>query len=105
MVEKLVSSSRVCVACGVSDVRMLIAVPLSDGTATTLCGSHALMYRRGGAQAASVDALRDDLRNRRASRDRRAQSDRSVGEIDDLGAQLSAAFAGERRGSGDRRTG
>ena len=84
---------------------MLISVPLSDGAMTTLCGSHALLYRRGGEQAATVTDLRDKLRERRAPRERRAQSDRTVGEVDDLGAELTAAFAGERRDAGDRRAG
>jgi hypothetical protein len=84
---------------------MLISVPLADGSQATLCGSHALVYRRGGEQSPSVAELRAKLCEKRAARDRRARADRSIGEVDDLGAQLTAAFAGERRDANDRRAG
>ncbi len=70
----------------------------------TLCGSHALMHRRSPAQAGSVDALGAILGERRRTRDRRGDRNRSLGEIDALGEELTAAFAGERRGRGERRS-
>jgi hypothetical protein len=70
----------------------------------TLCGSHALMHRRSRAQATSEGDLRETLGDRRARRERRGDDDRRLGEIDALGMELSAAFAGERRAGRDRRT-
>lgn len=70
----------------------------------TLCGSHALMHRRSRAQAVSAEALPEVLGERRRRHDRRGDRDRRLGEIDALGQELTAAFAGERRGRGERRS-
>ncbi len=82
---------------------MLVEVRLVAGTDVTLCGSHALMHRRSREQAKSVAELRAILRDRRAARERRGDDDPRLGEIDELGLELSAAFAGERRGIRERR--
>jgi hypothetical protein len=83
-----------CCVCGAADARSLVQVTLG-GRRVTLCGSHALMYRRSPVQARSVPELRQLLSERRRRRERRHDGDA-------LGAALSAAFAGERR-SADRR--
>jgi hypothetical protein len=104
MDAKAPSTVRACAVCDASDARMLIVVPLSSGESTVLCGSHALMYRRGGEQVATVEELRARVRDRRAADERRMPRDRRIGEIDELGTKLTAAFAGERRAAGERRT-
>jgi hypothetical protein len=85
-----------CVVCGWSDARALFDVRLVGGASTVLCGSHALMHRRARRRATTVPELVELLRDRR---DAQRRSD----EVDELGARLSAAFAGERRTGTDRR--
>ncbi len=85
-----------CVVCGARDARMLVMVELEGGAAVTLCGSHALMHSRMGAKSRTVAELRDAVGERR-SRDRR-----KMGEGDELGERLAAAFTRERRAA-DRR--
>ena len=69
---------------------MLTTVELSGGDATTLCGSHALLYRRAGVVARSIGELRATLEDRRETSRRR-----EVG--DELGERLVAAFTNDRR--------
>lgn len=94
---------RVCAVCGTNDERMLVEVKLLGGANVTLCGSHALVHRRAREQARSIAELRAIVGERRTSRDRRGDDDRSLGEIDALGRALTEAFAGERRAASDRR--
>ena len=54
--------------------------------------------------AKTVAELHSLLNERRAVRERRGVDDRNLGEIDALGAELSAAFAGERRQRRERRS-
>ncbi|HEY8039761.1 MAG TPA: hypothetical protein VIF15_08215 [Polyangiaceae bacterium] len=86
-----------CCVCGQTDARALVEVSLRGGAKATLCGSHAVMHRRSTAQATSATELRALLRDRRGRRDRREEGD-------ELGAALTAAFSGNRRGP-DRRVG
>jgi hypothetical protein len=86
-----------CCVCGARDARALEDVVLIGGAPATLCGSHALMHRRGATQARSTAQLRQLLGERRGRSERR-----SVG--DELGAALSAAFSDDRRVA-DRRLG
>jgi hypothetical protein len=88
-------SGSCCAVCGARDARALVEVVLRGGVRATLCGSHALMHRRGVVQASSTSELKMLLRDRRGRRDRRESQD-------ELGSALEAAFSGERRGS-DRR--
>jgi hypothetical protein len=85
----------ICAVCGNGDARALEDVVLAGGARVTLCGSHAVMYRRGRTAAQSVSELRALLADRRARKDRRQEGD-------ELGAALTAAFSGGRR-EGDRR--
>jgi hypothetical protein len=94
---KHAAGSRCCV-CGESDRRALVAVGLAGGSRATLCGSHALMYRRAAVRARSEVELRELLRERRGRRDRRHDGD-------ELGAALTAAFHGDRRATERRRAG
>lgn len=82
---------------------MLVAVRLG-GEDVTLCGSHALMHRRAREQAKSIEELRAAVSNRRTRSERRGVEDRTLGEIDELGLELSAAFSGERRRNSERRS-
>ena len=102
-VVKTKAPSKKCAVCRVCDERMLVDVRLVGNIDVTLCGSHALMHRRSREQAKSVAELRSILSDRRASRERRGDDDRRLGEIDELGLELTAAFAGERRGIRERR--
>ncbi len=79
------------------DTRALVPAVLATGERVTLCGSHELMVRRSGAKARSVAELRDRFG------ERRSMQRRATGEIDELAANLTAAFTSERRTS-DRRT-
>ena len=92
MKEALGSS---CCVCGATDARSLADVVLIGGARATLCGSHALMHRRSATQARTGAQLRELLADRRGRRDRRMEGD-------ELGAELTAAFSGDRR-AGDRR--
>lgn len=87
-----------CSVCGFSDARGLVAVALEGGGGTVLCGTHELMYRRGGMSAGSVADLQESFGDRR-SMDRRATP---AGDFDELALSLTAAFTTERRVS-DRR--
>jgi hypothetical protein len=86
-----------CCVCDSNDGRALVQVVLTSGRSVTLCGSHALMQQRSGCTAASEAELRAMLRDRRGRNERR-------GAVDELGAALTAAFSGERRGEQRRRS-
>jgi hypothetical protein len=86
-----------CVVCALADARALVEVQLANGERVVLCGTHELVHRRAGAKAASVHALREMVG------ERRARSRRERLPCDELGAMLTAGFAGERRAGGDRR--
>jgi hypothetical protein len=85
-----------CVVCGERDERALSTVKLAEGARVVVCGSHDLIYRRSGKVASSIDELRAIARDRRQRSLRRDHGD-------ELGAQLMAAFAPDRRAAGDRR--
>jgi hypothetical protein len=86
-----------CVVCGERDERALSTLKLGeDGARVVVCGSHDLVYRRSGQLANSVDELREIARDRRERAPRRDEGD-------ELGAQLVAAFAPDRRSESDRR--
>jgi hypothetical protein len=87
----------------VSDVRVLVDVALTKRATVVLCGSHAVMRERIAPTSTRIDELRAAMRDRRLPVERRGRVDRSLGEIDELGAGLAAAFAGERRATGVRR--
>jgi hypothetical protein len=89
-------SGRRCAVCGARDERALVQVLLVGGSATTLCGSHALMHRRSGQGQRTVPELRASLGDRRGREDRRHDGD-------ELGAALAAAFGSEKRGPQRRR--
>lgn len=91
-------ASGACVVCGMRDARALLEVELAGGARVVLCGSHELMHRRDGGKAESGEALR------RAYGERRRETRRAHGEVDELAASLSAAFSRERRVS-ERRAG
>ncbi len=96
MIESDKLAVRSCVVCGMSDARGLVATRLEGGETTTLCGSHQLAYNRSRPRPRDVAELVARTKNRR-DRTRRSP------DGDELGAQLSAAFAGDRRQSVDRR--
>jgi hypothetical protein len=85
-----------CVVCGERDERSLSTLKLGDGARVVVCGSHDLIYRRSGTIAFDLAGLRQIARDRR---DRGLRRDHG----DELGAQLAAAFAPDRRAAGDRR--
>ncbi len=85
-----------CVVCGVRDARVLSATRLSTGRVVTVCGSHELAHLRADAPAASVEALRALVGDRRSERERRAEGD-------ELAIHLNLAFSGERRATRDER--
>jgi hypothetical protein len=85
-----------CVVCGHRDERALTTIMLASGIRVTLCGTHDLVYRRSGQLAYTVDELSDITRERRERLPRRDDGD-------ELGQQLSAAFAPNRRNGTDRR--
>lgn len=74
------------------DARALVAVELAGGVQVSLCANHELMYLRSDTRAATVEELRAAFTDRR-SVDRRA----ARGEVDELAANLTAAFTTERR--------
>jgi len=86
------NTEHTCVVCGACDQRMLTTVELAGGDATTLCGSHALLYRRAGTLARSIGELRATLEERRETTRRREDGD-------ELGERLVAAFTKDRRGA------
>ena len=85
-----------CVVCGERDERALSTLKLAEGARVVVCGSHDLIYRRSGQVACDVEELRAITRDRRQRSLRRDLGD-------ELGAQLMAAFAPDRRAAGDRR--
>jgi hypothetical protein len=97
------SPPRTCAICGATDARILVDVALTKRTTAVLCGSHAVMRERIAPTSTNLEELRAVMRDRRRPAERRGRVDRSLGEIDELGASLSAAFAGERRAVGARR--
>jgi hypothetical protein len=94
--------SRTCAVCRADDERMLVEMRLGRED-VILCGSHALMHRRSREQAKTVAELCALVSDRRGRIERRGDDDRRLGEIDALGIELTAAFAGERRVSRERR--
>ena len=86
-----------CAVCGQTDARALCTTRLSNGDIVVVCGTHELMHRRSRRIAGNVSELTELVRDRRARDERRRE------EMDELGAQLSAAFRSERRASSDRR--
>jgi hypothetical protein len=87
-----------CVVCGERDERALSTLKLIDGTRVFVCGSHDLIYRRSGQTASTVEELREIAADRREHSARRDAGD-------ELGSQLSAAFANDRRSGQERRRG
>jgi hypothetical protein len=85
-----------CCVCGDTDARALVDVALVGGARATLCGSHALVYRRGRGRARSEPELRALVNDRRTRRDRR-------GTGDELAAALASAFCREKREHDRRR--
>ncbi len=71
---------------------------LATGKSAVVCANHALMHERLGGGAASVEALVAMSREKRKPSERRESFPN-----DELGAMLTAGFAGERRVSSDRR--
>lgn len=93
------SSPAACVVCGTCDSRALCTTRLEGGQTVVVCGTHELMHRRGPRVARTVEELKGLVRERRRRAERRLQ-----GNGDELGLQLSEAFAGPRRkAAGDRR--
>lgn len=90
------SGNQACVVCSQKDARTLSKASLKDGSSVILCGSHELAYKRHGVKAKTTSELKKWLADRR-------DSERRLPEVDELGAQLTAAFSSERRGGGDRR--
>ena len=90
------SNGSRCAICGQTDARALCTTRLSSGDVVVVCGTHELMHRRSRKVAANVSELGELVRDRRST-------ERRHDDIDELGAQLSAAFRSERRASGDRR--
>jgi len=82
-----------------TDARALTTTPLSNGAPVVVCANHELMHRRSTRPAASVAELRLTFADRRGERVDR----RGAFELDELGAQLTHGFAGERRESARRR--
>jgi hypothetical protein len=87
-----------CVVCGLSDARALVKTRLAGGTVVVVCANHALLHERMGGKAADVAALVAISRENRKPAERRDGFPK-----DELGAMLTAGFAGERRAGGDRR--
>ncbi len=81
-----------CVVCGLADARALVKTELANGRRVIVCATHELIHRRLGSKASSVDGLRATARERRGLSERR-----EVFPCDELGAMLTAGFAGERR--------
>lgn len=86
-----------CAVCGTRDSRVLTAVELSGGAQVSLCANHERMYLRSDMTVATIEELRAAFTDRRGF-DRRS----AKGEVDELAANLTAAFTTERRVS-DRR--
>lgn len=71
---------------------------LAGGSHAVVCANHALMHERMATRAATVEALQAMAREKRKPAERRESFPK-----DELGAMLTAAFAGERRTGTDRR--
>jgi hypothetical protein len=95
---KIVNDASRCAVCGLCDVRGLLTLRLTGGAQVTVCGTHDLMHRRIGGVARTLQELCAKMTERREPSERR---DSLPG--DDLGNELTAAFAGERRGERQRR--
>jgi hypothetical protein len=89
-----------CVVCGLRDARALSTTRLAGGTNVTVCGTHALIHERAQRRDAGPARTIHELRT--LTSERRFRSRRGI-PGDELGAILAAAFAGERRGGGERR--
>ncbi|MBK6462905.1 MAG: hypothetical protein IPF92_18135 [Myxococcales bacterium] len=89
-------SGAECGVCGVRDARVLTVTRLAAGAEVVVCGSHALAHSRATAPAASLEALRALVGDRRTDRERRA-------ERDELALHLSLAFSGDRRETREER--
>ena len=87
-----------CVVCGLSDLRALVKTKLATGAHVIVCANHALLHERVGGRAASVEALVAMGKDKRKPAERRESFPK-----DELGALLTAGFAGERRNGTDRR--
>ena len=79
-----------CAVCKLRDARALSVVALAEER-VILCGSHALMQQRCAAHARTAGELCKLLGDRR-------KRTRRIEEPDELAAQLTAAFAADRRG-------
>ena len=90
---------RRCSLCNWSDERALSQVPLADGTAVTVCGSHYVLYQRVGRSFPTLGAMRAELGERRRYQERRGPAR----YVDELAMQLTQAFTVERRAVSDRR--
>ncbi len=91
-----IGSGAECGVCGVRDARVLTVTRLATGAEVVVCGSHALAHSRAPAAAATVEALRALVGDRRTDRERRA-------ERDELAMHLSLAFSGDRRETHEER--
>jgi hypothetical protein len=80
-----------CAVCGLRDARALLEVELSGLSSVVLCGSHELVLRRLAKMPRTVGELRVMVG------ERRQMHRRAAGEIDELAARLSDAFAPNRR--------
>jgi hypothetical protein len=87
-----------CVVCALVDTRALVETELASGERVVVCGTHELIYKRAGGKAADVHTLRELVGERRGRLERRERL-----PCDELGAMLTAGFAGERRAGNDRR--
>ncbi len=87
-----------CAVCGLSDARALVKTSLASGDKVIVCANHALVHERAGGKARSVAALAALSREKRKKSERRESFPK-----DELGALLTAGFAGERRAGYDRR--
>jgi hypothetical protein len=84
--------------CGLADARALVKEELAHGERVVLCATHALIFRKSGTFARTTTELKAKIGEKR----RRAERRESF-PCDELGAKLTAGFAGERRTGGDRR--
>ena len=96
-----VNGTSRCVVCGHTDVRALATVRLSGGANVIVCGTHELMHRRLRQSMRTVDEMRRAMSERRRASGLGERRDGMP--CDELGAQLTAAFAGERRAGSERR--
>jgi len=96
--DALAAAGGPCSVCGTTDARSLTVTHLSTGAAVVVCANHELMHRRSARRAGSVAELRLTFGERRGHRKDR----RGAFPVDELGAELTYGFAGERR-TGTRR--